>query len=99
VPNEGLRSPVGHLFVVAVVTAALGAASFGWARRLQTPLPGLALGLVALLVVPIAIPALLRRPGTAWSPGALYASTVTALLSYAAALLFSYFASVTGSAV
>jgi hypothetical protein len=99
VPNKGFPRAVGHLFVVAAVTAALGAASFGWVRRLQSPLPGPVLGLVALFVVPIAVPALLRRPGTGWSPRSLYALTVTALLSYVAALLFSYFASVKGSPV
>jgi hypothetical protein len=85
--------------VVAAVAAALGAASYGWARRLQSAVPALALGFIALLVVPIVVPVLVTRRGTQWSPRAMYAPTVAALVSYAAALLLSYLASVEGFAI
>jgi hypothetical protein len=83
-------------FASVAAGAALGAASFGWAERMGTPAPAVALGLVAVVLVPLAVPALVdRRPLTA--RGWLFPS-FGAALAYGAALLLCYAGAVCGGA-
>jgi hypothetical protein len=91
-PRLGAVSWGGFASIAA--GAALGAASFGWVERLGTLAPAVALGMVAVILVPLAVPALLdRRPLTARSW--LFPSFGTAL-AYAAAVLLCYAGAVSG---
>ena len=88
----GPPSPSGLLsrggFASVAAGAALGAASFGWVERLSTIAPAVALGLVAVVLVPLVAPALVdRRPLTARS---WLFPTFGAALAYAAAVLLCY---------
>jgi hypothetical protein len=92
-PSPSTAFPRGGFASVAA-GAALGAASFGWVERLRTLAPAVALGLVAVILVPLAVSALLdRRPPTARSW--LFPS-FGAALAYAAAVLLCYARAVSG---
>jgi hypothetical protein len=83
------RSPRLALWVATSAAAALGAASARWSTRLHAAWPAVPLALVAVVALPVVVPAVL---GGAHSPRGLRPMLTVILasaLGYALALVFS----------
>jgi hypothetical protein len=80
-------------FVISVAAAAgLGAASFGWTKRLSSPAPAIILGLVATLLVPAVVPALVHRVGHPPGARGRVRALLGSWLSFFAGMAIAYLA-------
>jgi len=89
-PRPARRVVWPQVLVCAVASALLGGASFGWALRFGSALPGVALGALAVFGLPVVVPSLMGSQGRSGEERSVFAPALASIFGYLLALVLSY---------